>query len=69
MKKFYDELLGLFKEACILEEVNMFLYWDRDVTMPKKGGKQKAEQVALISKLEHERRIQPRLAQFQNGPQ
>ncbi len=59
MRKSYDELLGLFKEACILDEVNMFLYWDRDVTMPKKGGKQKAEQVALISKLEHERRIAP----------
>ena len=45
MRKLYNELLGLFKEACILDEVNMFLYWDRDVTMPKKGGKQKAEQV------------------------
>jgi len=64
MRKFYEELLGHFKEACILEEVNMFLYWDRDVTMPKKGGKQKAEQIALISKLEHERRIQPRIGEL-----
>jgi carboxypeptidase Taq len=66
MRKLYDELLGLFKEACILEEVNMLLYWDRDVTMPKKGGKQKAEQVALISKLEHERRILPRIGELLN---
>ncbi|MHA1219553.1 MAG: carboxypeptidase M32 [Candidatus Heimdallarchaeaceae archaeon] len=64
MRKLYNELLGLFKEACILDEVNMFLYWDRDVTMPKKGGKQKAEQVAIISKLEHERRIQPRIGEL-----
>ncbi len=61
MRKSYVELLERFKEACVLDEVNMFLYWDRDVTMPKKGGKQKAEQVALISKLEHERRIDPRV--------
>ncbi|MBY9000670.1 MAG: carboxypeptidase M32 [Candidatus Heimdallarchaeota archaeon] len=61
MRKSYNVLLKLFKEACVLEEVNNLLYWDRDVTMPKKGGKQRADQVALISELEHERRIDPRV--------
>ncbi len=64
MREFYDEILRLFKEACILEEVMMLLWWDRDVTMPKKGRKQRAEQMALISKLEHERRIDPRICEL-----
>lgn len=64
MRQSYIELLERFKEACVLDEVNMFLYWDRDVTMPKKGGKQKAEQIALISKLEHERRIDSRVSEL-----
>ncbi|MHA1801861.1 MAG: hypothetical protein ACTSWJ_09010, partial [Candidatus Heimdallarchaeaceae archaeon] len=64
MRKSYIELLERFKEACVLDEVSMLLYWDRDVTMPKKGGKQKAEQLALVSKLEHERRIDSRVGEL-----
>ena len=64
MRKEYDELLSLFKEASIVEEIDMLLYWDRDVTMPKKGWKQRAEQVAFISQLAHEKKINPKIKEL-----
>ncbi len=64
MKEKYEKLLSLYKEALIVEEVLMLLYWDRDVTMPKGGVKQKAEQVAYLSQLEHEKRINPEISKL-----
>ena len=64
MKGKYEELLRLYKEALIIEEILMLLYWDRDVTMPKGGVKQKSEQVAYLSKLGHEKRVNPKIGEL-----
>ena len=60
MQKKYEELLKLFKESLIVEEIAMLLYWDKDVTMPSGGLKQRAEQMAFIAELEHIKKINPR---------
>lgn len=64
MREKYDRLLSLYKEALIVEEILMLLYWDRDVTMPKGGVKQKADQVAYLSQLEHEKRTNPKIGEL-----
>ncbi|MCG3221859.1 MAG: hypothetical protein H7641_10810, partial [Candidatus Heimdallarchaeota archaeon] len=60
MRKKYEELLKLYKESLIVEEIAMLLYWDKDVTMPSGGLKQRAEQMAFIAELEHKKKINPR---------
>ncbi|MHA1515582.1 MAG: carboxypeptidase M32 [Candidatus Heimdallarchaeaceae archaeon] len=60
MLKKYGELLRLFKESFILEEIAMLLYWDKDVAMPSGGLKQRAEQIAFIAELGHKKKTNPR---------
>jgi len=59
MRKKYGELLKLYKESFLVEEIVMLLYWDKDVTMPFGGLNQRSEQIAFIAELGHKKKINP----------
>ncbi|MBN1327869.1 MAG: carboxypeptidase M32 [Candidatus Heimdallarchaeota archaeon] len=57
----YEELLSIYKENTILANVNSLMHWDYEVMMPKKATQQRAEELALMSGLIHERIINPKI--------
>src|ERR1700677_1419795 len=57
----YDELLGHFKEYRLLDSIGSLLGWDERTYMPPKGSPHRADQMALIAKLAHEKITAPRL--------
>jgi carboxypeptidase Taq len=57
----YQELIALYRERSLLESVATVLGWDEETYMPIRGGDHRAEQHALIARLEHEQSSDPRL--------
>lgn len=60
----YDELLNLFRESRLLESVGSVLGWDERTYMPPKGAAHRAEQMALVARLIHEKLTSPRLGEL-----
>lgn len=57
----YAELMGLLREAATLQSAASTLGWDQETQMPDKGSPLRAEQMAVLSTLVHERRTSARL--------
>jgi carboxypeptidase Taq len=57
----YEELLALFKEYRLLDSIGSVLGWDERTYMPPKGSPHRADQMALIAKLAHEKITAPRI--------
>jgi len=57
----YTELLSIYKENTILGNVNGLVFWDYEVMMPKKASEQRAEELALLSGLIHDRVTDPKI--------
>src|ERR1700677_562722 len=57
----YDELLAHFKEYRLLDSIGSLLGWDERTYMPPKGSPHRADQMALIAKLAHEKITSPRI--------
>ena len=51
----YDQLTARLHEKAIFSSVGMLLSWDQETKMPPKAASYRAEQLAMMSKLEHER--------------
>jgi carboxypeptidase Taq len=64
MFKKYDELKGLLREAATLESIGGLLGWDQETMMPAGAGGFRAEMAALVSRLAHERQIDPRVGEL-----
>jgi len=64
MSEPYRELAGLLAEAARLASVSSLLSWDQETGMPAGGAQLRAEQLALLAGLVHERRTAPRLAEL-----
>jgi carboxypeptidase Taq len=60
----YDALLQLVKEANLLSTVEGLLDWDSETKMPEKGLPARAEELALIASISHERRTHPRVGEL-----
>ncbi|MGB0496900.1 MAG: carboxypeptidase M32 [Rubricella sp.] len=60
----YDELLARLRECAALSQVSMALGWDQETMMPERGGAQRAEQMAVIEALAHDKWTDPRLGEL-----
>src|SRR5947209_20359784 len=60
----YDELIRRFKETRLLDSVGSVLGWDERTYMPPKAAAHRAEQMALMARLGHERLTHPRLGEL-----
>jgi carboxypeptidase Taq len=60
----YDALIAHVKEAAVLGSCGAVLSWDRETHMPEGGTANRAEQMALISRLVHERMTDPRIGEW-----
>jgi carboxypeptidase Taq len=59
-KQAYDELVRLSREETLLASCADVLEWDQEVSMPRKGVKHRAEQLALLAGMSHDRATNPR---------
>jgi len=60
----YDELASLLRTAATLTSIRATLSWDQETVMPPRGGSFRAEEIALVSTLEHERLTDPRIGEL-----
>ncbi len=60
----YASFVSLLREAGILGSVEALLDWDSETVMPSGGLATRAEQIAYIAGLAHERRTNPRLGEL-----
>jgi carboxypeptidase Taq len=56
----YEMLIRLSLEETVLASYNDLLEWDEEVVMPSKGMKHRAEQMALLAGISHDRATDPR---------
>lgn len=61
IQKAYPELLGLLRDAALLNSCSSVLGWDEQTYMPPAGAAHRAEQLALLAGLTHERATSPRI--------
>lgn len=60
----YDELLAHMREASLLSGTSALLAWDQETYMPAGAGERRAEQMALMAKLAHERATDARIGDW-----
>jgi carboxypeptidase Taq len=60
----YPQLLAHLREAFLLGSSNALLAWDQETYMPSGGGDLRAEQLALLARLQHERCTDPRVGEW-----
>lgn len=64
IKKVYAQLEAEFKQYSILSGIGGILGWDMQVNMPPKGAPKRADQIAMISGLAHERLTSSRVGEM-----
>ncbi len=57
----YDALLAHARETALLGSTSALLAWDQETGMPKGAGDLRAQQLALLARLQHERVTDPRV--------
>src|SRR3954449_2010062 len=60
----YDSLIALYRDKCLLDSAAAVLGWDERTYLPTKGSAFRADQMALLAKLSHEKLTQPRLGEL-----
>src|SRR6516225_12482347 len=60
----YDQLIARFKEYSILGSCSSLLGWDERTYMPRQGSAHRAEQMALLARLTHERLTDPEVGRL-----
>lgn len=60
----YDRLLARSREAGLLGSVEGLLGWDQETMMPAGGAEHRAQQLALIARLRHERLASPEMGKL-----
>lgn len=64
IRKTYAELETHFKQYSTLSGISGVLGWDMQVNMPPKGAPKRADQIAMISGLAHERLTSPKVGEM-----
>ena len=62
--KHYAELRALLRAAAVLGSVQNLLSWDQETMMPPKAAALRADQLAALSELAHEKRTSPRIGEL-----
>src|SRR5260370_34974510 len=60
----YAELIHRFKEYSLLGSCSSVLGWDERTYMPREGAAYRAEQMALLARLAHEKLTTPRIGRL-----
>ncbi|MBM4070205.1 MAG: carboxypeptidase M32 [Planctomycetes bacterium] len=60
----YDDLVGRVRERGLLESIGSVLGWDERTHMPPCGSAHRAEQMALVARLGHEKLTDPKLKEL-----
>ena len=60
----YDRLLAHGREVALLAATSALLSWDQETCMPPGAGERRAEQLALLAQLGHERSTDPRVGEW-----
>ncbi len=60
----YEELVTRYKEYSVLSSVHGLLHWDTQVIMSPKGSDRRAEQMAVLSGISHDKITSPRLGEL-----
>src|SRR5690606_15881637 len=60
----YESLLSALEEADLYSSIGNVLSWDQETMLPVSGTALRAEQLALLSGLAHEKRTSPHLAEW-----
>src|SRR5437588_8398324 len=60
----YDELLRRSREGCLLESCQALLRWDELTYMPPGGVAARANQLAYLAGLQHEKATEPRIGEL-----
>ncbi len=60
----YDALRGHLRDAAVLGSTAALLAWDQETMMPAGAGDRRAEQLALLARLQHERATDPRIGEW-----
>ena len=60
----YQELLKMLREAAVLNSCASLLGWDEQTYLPQAGSAHRAEQLALLAGLTHERSTAPRIGEL-----
>ncbi len=63
----YEALAARFREILALEQAQSLLGWDQQTVMPRKGAQSRAEQLAALELVIHERYTSPELAELVHG--
>ncbi|HLA38440.1 MAG TPA: carboxypeptidase M32 [Candidatus Glassbacteria bacterium] len=58
-RKSYDRLCSLIRETVLLESVSALMQWDQETYMPAAGVDTRAEQLAMLARLAHEKYTEP----------
>ena len=64
MSDAYTALRAHLRAAHLLGSTSALLAWDQETYMPKGAGDVRAEQLALLAELQHERATDPRVADW-----
>jgi carboxypeptidase Taq len=56
----YEMLIALSRQETVMASFNDLLEWDEEVVMPSKGMKHRAEQMAMLAGITHDRATDPR---------
>ncbi|MCG3224422.1 MAG: hypothetical protein H7647_08145, partial [Candidatus Heimdallarchaeota archaeon] len=64
MKEKYGQLLAIYKEIQVVEQISMLLGWDQEVLMPKKGLIQRSEQQGYLAGLNHKVSTDPKIGEL-----
>lgn len=64
MSDAYDALLAHHREAFLLASATALLGWDQETYMPPGAGEVRAQQLALLARLHHERCADPRVGEW-----
>ncbi|MBI5210833.1 MAG: carboxypeptidase M32 [Elusimicrobia bacterium] len=62
VKGSYDRLMALSKEAALLGTCSSLLHWDKETYMPPGGAEHRADQLAYLSGLIHDKMVDPSVA-------
>ncbi|MCK4385087.1 MAG: carboxypeptidase M32, partial [candidate division Zixibacteria bacterium] len=60
-KKVYEKLLGLIREASLLRSSMAILEWDERTYLPKGGSEHRANQLALLAGMVHDKATSPEI--------
>ncbi len=60
----YEQLADHVRQTTALSQASGILMWDQEVMMPPKGAEARADQMAALEEVVHERRTDPRIGEW-----